>query len=508
MWYWAVLLISILGALCFSTRIIWRLKYRHFGNDTWGLLNIARSIRRHRFRLPRIIGNYFNDEKDWDYPPVFPYLLAAMGERTALRVNGYIPAAIDTISCAATGAFLAWLPFSGLVTVGAGWPALPGMDRADSAMLLLPVLGMLVVIFTPMTCIDSFQHLSARPLANLWMILSLMAVFVYSRSGDWRLLVVMLPPVTLIYLTHKFTLQALTFILFGLAVYLRDPCPLAVLGSGLLLAVLFTGGHYLKVLRGHLAFLDFYRRMGARKYPSKYAVDRNRLRKLVRLDATGNPWLYMLVPVLWLGGWPPDMLAFASLIMVATYFLVSLNPLLFLGEPERYFEAATFPLAVVIPLFLLGAGWLPWSVYLALLALSAVRIVREMKGREEQMFDKTRVIEHYVDPEWLQACEFMKKRPGERIITIPENLQWATSYFTGKTTQGTNSAAQYIPYMEEFPATPRNLRALVAKYDVDMVFCARSSLEGFDLSWARQVFENARYRVFDVRRGPADGGSR
>jgi hypothetical protein len=497
MWPWPVFLIALLSGLCFSTRIVWRIAYPQFGNDTWGLLNIARSIRRHSFRLPRIIGNYFNDEEDWDYPPLFPYILATMEEKTALRVNGYIPAAIDTVTCAVTGAFLAWLPGSGLIAVGLTWPVMPGLDAVETAALVMPAVGMLTVIFTPMTYIDSFQHLSARPLANLWMALALMALYVYSMSGDRLALVLMMAPVTLIFVTHKFTLQALVFLLMGASVYMRDPLPLAVLGAGFLLAVLFTGGHYLKVLRGHLAFLNFYRMMGARKYPGKYAIDRERLRKLVRLDATGNPWIYMLVIVLWSGGWPPGLLAVLALVSVTVYLLVSLNPLLFLGEPERYFEAAMFPLAVLIPLVLMGGSWLPWLIFLALLVLCSARIVREMGGREEQMFDKTRVIEHFVDPEWLRACEFMKGRPGSRIITVPENLQWATSYFTGKQTQGTNSALQYIPYMEEFPATPQNLRELAVKYRVDMIFMAKASMNGYDMLFAKKTFENERYIIYD-----------
>ena len=499
MWTWAALLIGLLCTLCFSTRILWRLKYRYFGNDTWGLLNIARSIRAHRFRMPRTIGNYFNDTKDWDYPPLFPYLLALMKEETALEVNGYIPALLDTLSCAIVGIFLSWLPLSGLVTVGSGWPVLPGLDGTATASVLLPALGMLVVVFTPITCIDSFQHLSARPLANLLTILTLMLMFLYHATGGWIYLVLMLAPVTLIYLTHKFTLQALTFLNIGLLVALRQPWFILVQAAGFLLAVGFSGGHYLKVFRGQLAFLNYYRKMGAEKYPGKYAVDRQRLSKMARLDATSDPWIYFLIPLLLLRSWPPDMLTVAALTMVVAYLMITLNPLLFLGEPERYLETAAFPMAMLIPVFLLGSPLWAWALFGALLCLSLFRIYREMKGREEQMRDKSRVIEHFVDPEWLEACRVMRECSGNNILTVPENLQWATSYFTRKRTQGTNNAVQYMDYMGEFPATPQNIRALVAKYDIDMVFVAKAAMKGYDLSFARLIYENERYGVFEAR---------
>jgi hypothetical protein len=498
MWLYSALLIVLLSVVCLYSRIAWRLKYPLFGNDTWGLLNISRSIQRHGFRLPKIIGNYFNDKEDWDYPPLFPYVLALMSEKTALRVNGYIPGIIDTLSSVVCGAFLAWLPTSGLIPVAGSTFVIPGMDAIESAGILYPTIGMLIVIFTPMMCIDSFQHLSARPLANLWMILALIPAYLYFLTHQWMWLALMVPPLTLIFMTHKFTLQALVFLIAGVSLYTLDPAYLLILGAGFIAALAVTGGHYSKVLRGHLSFLNFYRRMGAEKYPGKYAIDRQRLMKIIKLDATGDPWLFMLIPMIWFDG-PSNFLMVIAVSMVVIYFLTSLNPLLFLGEPERYFETATFPMAVLLPFFIFRTGLWSLVLFLGLLVLSIVRIFREMRGREEQMFDKTLVIEHYVDDELLKACKFMKKHPGKRIITVSEMLQWATSYFTDKETQGCNCASQFSRYMSEFPAEPKNIKTLIEKYRVDMVLIAKASSKGFNLSFADPVFENDRYLVYDTR---------
>jgi hypothetical protein len=498
MWYWTAALIILLSALCFFTRIYWKLKYPFFGNDTWAHLGTAREIRKNRFRAPATSGIHYTDGP-WDYPPLLPYLVAAFSEKRALAASRYIPAVFDTLSCAATGAFLALLP-----PIYYPWPPDPGIvGVAVPANLLLPMLGMLVWIFTPMTAIDTFQHLSPRPIANFWMLLTVMLMFLYFRNPAWPLLALMLVPVTLIYLTHKFTLQALTFLNIGVAVYLRQPWFLVVQALGFLAAVAFSGGYYLRVIRGHLSFVNYYRKNGARKYPGKYAIDRERLMKILKLDATGNPWIFFIIPILWMGGWPLDILTVMALTMVVAYLLVSLNPLLFLGEPERYFETATFPLAVVIPVFMAstapGSWKYPgWALFILMLLVGMARIYREMKGREEQMFDKTRVVEHYVDPAWLEACEFMKEQAGQRVLTVPEYSQWATYYFTGKQVQGSESACRYSQYMEEFPATPSSLRGLVLKYRVDLVLLARAASQGYDLSFAKRVFENERYLVYDV----------
>jgi hypothetical protein len=108
-------------------------------------------------------------------------------------------------------------------------------------------------------------------------------------------------------------------------------------------------------------------------------------------------------------------------------------------------------------------------------------------------------MEHYVDPAWLEACEFMKRQPGDRIITVPEYAQWATHYFTGKLVQGTESAREYGRHMDEFPPTPENLGGLVKKYRVDMVLASRAAAKGFDFSFGKRVFENERYLVYDTR---------
>lgn len=507
MWLQAALLVILLSALCFATRIYWRLKHPNFGNDTWSHLAVARAIRKNRYRLPETSGIHFNDGP-WDYPPLLPYLMALFPEKRALGASKYIPAVFDTLSCAATGAFL----FLVVQWDRLPWPLDPGnLLNAIPAGLLVPALGMLIWTFTPMTAVDTFQHLSPRPLGNFFMVLTVMLMFLYYWDPRWEYLALMVVPVTLIHLSHKFTLQALTFLNIAVALFLRQPWFLVIQGIGLIAAVLVSGGHYVRVLRGHLAFMDYYRRSGARKYPGKYGLHRERLMKIIKLDLTGNPWIYFLIPVLVLGGWPPDLASAMALSMAACYLLVSLNPLLFLGEPERYFETATFPLAFTIPFFLTGrtvGGWELhlWALFAALLALGAVRIWREMRGREEQMADRTRVIEHHVDKPWLGACDFMRGHPGRRIITIPEYAQWATHYFTGKQVQGTESALEYGRHMEEFPATPANIGSLVEKYRVDLVLAARAASAGFDFSPWRKAFENDRYVVYDTRPGAAPAG--
>jgi len=504
MWLWAALLVTLLSALCFSTRIYWRLKYPNFGNDTWSHLGVARAIRKNHYRLPKTSGIHFNDGP-WDYPPLLPYIIALFPEKRALGASKYIPAIFDTMSCAATGMFILALQDQWV-----SWPFDPlAFSLPIQAELVLPALAMLIWTFTPMIAVDTFQHLSPRPMGNFFLVLTIMLMFLYYWNPLWEYLALMLVPVTLIYLSHKFTLQALTFLNIAVAIYLRQPWFFAVQGLGFVAAVAVSGGHYIRVLRGHLGFMNYYRVHGASKYPGKYGIHRERLMKILRMDLTGNPWIYFLVPILVLGGWPPDLMSTMALAMVVTYLLVSLNPLLFLGEPERYFEAAAFPLAMVIPFFLTSqaaSGWvLPlWALLAVLLALSAVRIYREMRGREEQMFDKGRVIEHYVDPMWLEACEFMKGRSGDRILTVPELAQWGTHYFTGKPVQGTECAAEYGRHMEEFPATPDNIRALVEKYRVDMVFVARAASAGFDFSPWEKVFENERYLVLEAHRPAVD----
>jgi hypothetical protein len=92
----------------------------------------------------------------------------------------------------------------------------------------------------------------------------------------------------------------------------------------------------------------------------------------------------------------------------------------------------------------------------------------------------------------------MKEQAGQRVLTVPEYSQWATYYFTGKQVQGSESACRYSQYMEEFPATPSSLRGLVLKYRVDLVLLARAASQGYDLSFAKRVFENERYLVYDV----------
>jgi len=469
-------MIFIFSCVLFIHRTWWRVKYPRAGYDTWYHITAARAIRKNKYRVPERTGQHFNRGR-WDYPPLFPYLLSVLSDEAVVRYHYLIPPIFDLFSFITVEMFI--------VMSGAG-------------PLGVVVAGM-IYIFTPIVAIDVIQHTTPRPLGNFLFNMALALQLSYYFNGDWRFLVAALVPVILICLTHKFTLQAQILISAALAIFSQNIAFVLVTGAGILLAAAVSGGHYFTVLRGHLAFLNYYRTAGRKKYPDMYAVDRRRLMKILRLDSTASPALLLLVAVPLLGI-PMDVFIFLAACFVAIYAVVSLNQFLFLGEPERYLELATIP---VVMTALELPSKIPVLLLLSLVALTSIigqyRIHRELRSRERMITDKNTAFEHYADDELLEACDFMRSYPGDRILTVPEYMQGGVFYHTGKMTQGTESAREYGEYMKEFPATPATIRDLVRKYGVDLVFLGKAACKDFDMSFARPVFENARYAIYDTR---------
>ena len=129
-----------------------------------------------------------------DYPPLLPYLVALFPDKRALGASKYIPAVFDTLSCAFTGIFLHLLP-----SMWVRWPVDPtALGLPVGPELVLPALGMLIWTFTPMTAIDTFQHLSPRPMGNFFMVLTVILMFLFHRDPRWEYLALMVVPVALI----------------------------------------------------------------------------------------------------------------------------------------------------------------------------------------------------------------------------------------------------------------------------------------------------------------------
>ena len=207
---------------------------RHYGVDSWFHLHSARIIRRTR-RLPRQVPEYII-QGQWDYPPLFPALLALAPTRTLEELERFIAPLIDGLLAVIALLATAWLTQS----IGLGLVA-----------------GALVSI-NPL-CIQQSITLTPRPLGAVLLTVALAGSAAHHiwPSGAWLSLAAVSGAMVL--LCHRMSAQMLVFMSLVFAVALGSPGFLFVPVASIILAWVLSRGFYWQVFRGHLGELAFWR---------------------------------------------------------------------------------------------------------------------------------------------------------------------------------------------------------------------------------------------------------
>ncbi len=125
----------------------------------------------------------------------------------------------------------------------------------------IAIIATALYFFTPYTFDSSFS-LSARSLANSFLIVSLLSLFLYLTYGFIFAFIISVMFSTLVLLTHRLTTQSLICVLLSISIGYYSIIPLFIIVCSFLLALLFSKGFYYRVLKGHI---EIIRTMG-RKY--------------------------------------------------------------------------------------------------------------------------------------------------------------------------------------------------------------------------------------------------
>jgi hypothetical protein len=412
-WWWAGALIV---AVAFALRIAVHVGRVPGGVDTWYYLAYADAVRRRPsfdVRLPQYL---LQDERQ-SYPPLFPMLLALLPGGWLRRFYWVVSPAID---CAHL-LLLYFVTFR--ITYSVPVAALAAATYA----------------FTPQL-VSETRSLSARPFGALLNSVAMVLTLKYVVSGGaWLWLMAAVASSAALYLSSAAMAAAFAFACLALSLVFVDGRYFAIAAAGLLLAVLVSGGHMLRVIRNYWYAVDYWRRnrrlFGAHPirdspiYGDLLARDRNvpqrpgflgrsTLGQLVRLVGE-NPFLlalplapYGIVP------WGPRLyvwaLALAALSLIATV----LPPLRAFGPGRSYIKAAIFPTAYTLA-FGIGTpqGFSrPVGVVTLLALVASVMAIGFFYG-----YVRLRTTEQTAStPDALaDAVHALRKRPSGGVFVLP-----------------------------------------------------------------------------------------
>lgn len=503
-------------------------------NDSYTVLTIIDRIRENDHRFPDSYPNYL-PRRPIGYPLLMHWTLSFLGEETVDRMLPYWGAIVETVHALVVMGFahvLVTKTAYGLVV-----PSLPGTLLPGLVFALAPILVQAShgpgLIF------------SARPLGSILLTLALLPVLGWLYTGQVWLVVLAVPPLVAVLLTHKFATQAAWFVFASLSAVTASPLPLALLLGATVLATVVTRGYYARVVHSHVAHVRYWTTL---QFLPKWGPEPNRalldvlggepIRSVVRdLAPTSYTWFWrneltypyayspaILLPILVVAT-RTDFGAALPLLgwlfaLVFAHLVVLLPGLRYVGAPGRYFQYAVAPTALLVPYAVyridlplapevpVSGPWLVLGLvvaYAALLAAREVRLTARVRTEDESSTDSFGPLR-----EWLVD------REPERIVTIPTYLSkhvlpYADHDFLRPRAPdhtGPDRRAQTSETLEFISAPNPDLDRLRDMYDLEYAVFDREYVDEVPVEYEEPdeepLYADDRFVVYRLRPGGAE----
>jgi hypothetical protein len=479
------------------------------GVDTWYYLASAEAIRRQK-RLPISLPQYLLHEDRESYPAVFPVFLALLSPGWLRSYFWLLSPAIDAVHLL----LLYLLSF-----------------RLTDSVLAAGTAGLIYAV-TPQL-ISETRNLNGRAFASL---LQTVAMLTLLRSvipaygptasiigaGDNGLWFVAIILIGLLYNTHTSTTIALLVAVTVLTIAFGEPRFLLAGVLGLPVAIVISGGYYLRVIANHVHAARFWVRnvqytrahqvddspiFGTRGQPTRAAQGLYRSRLSVGLRVLGeNPFiLAMLVTPIPNNVWAAHMYWWAVAILGWALLTTFGGPFRILGPGFHYMKTSIFPTAYALAVAVniqegavsvVGLGLLV-SIIASFAALAY--FYRVMARRETEHTAQT-------PPDLADAARHLRGLPGTRVLVLPSMYADFIAYNAGKSVVWGGHSGDLRKFEEFYPVLRRPLEHFVDKYQVDYLLLDHAYTTPERLGIQTAIGELTRFgpfAIYEFSRPPA-----
>lgn len=436
---------------------------RKFGVDVWTHLLYLKEYHRQK-GIPKKIENGFLVPGVYDYPPAFIYILSKFPFNLVEKYEFLFSPFFDAVH-------LLVIYFFAFQITGNMWIA---------------IFTQLLYTLTPIVVIEN-SSATPRSLGYTLFSLVFMSMFSYIHFGViWYLLLAILLG-AIIFLSHRFTTQGFLFFSIFFSFYFQNTIYIIVFLSSFILAIIISRGFYLRVLRGHLGNLVFWKnnikyrffhqiKGDSKKHINKDFVFRvyNQFLKFPPFVLTiTNPWT---LPLFYFAiySYPVNNLfqylflwaIFAYVLALITIWVPWLR---FLGEGQRYLELAAFPTSFTAAKLLINlteTSLYPSALLLYLIIAIGAVITILVIQRKAIIKDKLRTL----TPELQQMFSYLKSLENKpRLLCIPHQITTNTIY-NSNTPVFVNADYSSIGKISEvYPFIKKPINQIMEKYKLDLI---------------------------------------
>ncbi|GAC1313628.1 MAG: hypothetical protein NVSMB2_01830 [Chloroflexota bacterium] len=480
------------------------------GVDTWYYLASAEAIRSQK-RLPISLPQYLLQDRTESYPAVFPLFLAALPQRWLQSYFWLVSPIIDAIHLVLLYLLAFRLTDSVLAagTAGLIYAVTPQLisetrnlnGRAFAS--LLQTVTMLVLLRSIIPSVSPTSWLSDNSQMVVWLVGVLLVALLYNTHTS----------TTIAFLVSAATVS----FVFGE----RRLILAAVLG--LPVAIVFSGGYYLRVIQNHLYAFRFW--IDNVRYTRAHQVQdsplfgaagprpRGRGAGLYRstlqlgLRVLGeNPFiLAMLVTPIPDNVWAKHMYWWAVAILIWSLLTTFGGPLRILGPGFHYMKTSVFPTAYVLSVAVnIQEGTFSF-VGLALLIsvigsfAALAYFYRVMARRETEHTAQT-------PPDLAEAANYLKGLPGRRVLVLPSMYADFIAYNAQKAVVWGGHSGNLSRFSTFYPVLRRPIEYFVTTYDLDYLLLDRAYVSPDQLAITDAITPLDRFgpmSVYEFVRRPA-----
>lgn len=491
----AIMIGVLIFVLALYLRIYPRLKLKYYGVDTWYYLLYVEEFRKTK-KIPVKLPYYLLDKEEQWYPPVFPMMLSIFPSKFLEKHQWLINPLIDCVQ----------LLLLYIITF------------AVTKNFLLAMLSGIIYATTP-TLISENTNLNSRSLASLiftGVMLCLMG-FVIINNNFWLIPIILGGAIML--LTHKMVAQNFVFVMLALTGCYRDVKFILILVTVFLTAVIISKGFYLKILKGHIEILKFWRKnlynlrahqvydSNIYKKPEDHCDDRFHLpgikgikRYLKAIITQNNNWYSVfLLPFVFLFNTFSPSEKFYFYWVFWSYFLIVLvtfvPQLKFLGESYKYVKFTIFPTAI-----LFSSIWHTNKLFYTILLIFLLLLNLKSIIKNYKMLNKNP--RGNIGNELMEIINYLNQTSKEGIMAISNFSADAIAYFTRKKVCWGGHSSGWNRLQDWFPVLKKPIEYFFEKYqlnylliDTDYVNIDYLKLKNFSL-----LLTEGRYTLYEWQR--------
>ncbi len=471
------------------------------GIDNWYWLLCARDVRSRR-RLPPDLPCFMLETSEQWYPPLFSGVLALLPQNLLENHGGKLAQLVDLVHAI----LIYWCVY------------LAGDNVTVAATAALSY----AIAFFP---VQYNCQLQPRGLANLLLTVFMIGLWGYLDNQQVWMWCVLAAAGAVILLLHKMTSQIWVVFVIAFGLWSGKVAITALVPASVLVAVIISGGFYVKVLRSQWDIITFWHR-NIRFLNSHQYYESSRYRKpgftstaLHRPGVSGHVKkaamivaynvFILIVPVLLLAGGGrvghgPD--AFLWIWLGVTYvwvFATTFVPFFTALGAGVYYVYQSF-----LPLFLLGCRYVDGasqSEAYILYSAWGVAILVSLCGYGRFLHNIRKTGSHALTDDLRQVLDTLKTEPHDGVFCIPFKLPDLTAYWTGKKVfWGGHSMGFHRLLQPYFPLMQADVKQVLQENSLHYVLYWHGYLDalidiGLDTSTdIRSIIRCGEFELFEV----------